>query len=375
MIVVKANTAMKFRLYPDAGQADRLIAWSHTCRAVWNIALAQRIWAYKSAHRATVRAVEQCFDLTEARREHAWLRDLPAQCAQQVLRQLDTAYDNFWSVIHPAGFPQFKKKSLRQSMTFPGQAVEVRRVSRRMAQAKLPKLGWVRFRMSRLIDGTVRNATVSRDGLGWHISFGVHRPEPEKPINLGPPIGIDVGIACSVFVSDEDTERQRPDTLTEEEQKRLRSLEQRKARQLRYAKKHNEGKHSRRLRKTIAHISTLKARQSRRRADWNHKLTTDLAKSHGLIGIEDLKVSNMIRSAKGTVEQPGSNVKQKAGLNRSIADQGWFEIRRQLRYKATRHGGVVVAVPAPGSSQTCKQCGVRDPESRVGCGRLFVCTQ
>jgi putative transposase len=109
MITVKANRAVKFRLYPDRGQAQRLTSWSQTCRAVWNTALVQRIWAYESARRATVRAAEQCADLTEARREHDWLRDLPAQCAQQVLRQLDAAYDNFWSPHHPAGFPQFKK--------------------------------------------------------------------------------------------------------------------------------------------------------------------------------------------------------------------------------------------------------------------------
>ncbi|MEV0051115.1 helix-turn-helix domain-containing protein [Saccharopolyspora shandongensis] len=67
---MKANSAVKFRLYPDKGQAERLTAWSHTCRAVWNIALAQRIWAYHSARRETVRSVQQCAELTETRRAH-----------------------------------------------------------------------------------------------------------------------------------------------------------------------------------------------------------------------------------------------------------------------------------------------------------------
>ncbi|MEV0702959.1 transposase [Saccharopolyspora sp. NPDC050389] len=371
---MKANTAARFRLYPSQVQAERLTAWSHTCRAVWNTALAQRIWAYKSAQRATVRSMEQCSGLTEARKDHAWLRDLPAQCAQQVLRQLDTAYDNFWNPTQPAGFPQFKRKHHRQGVTFPGQAVQVRKVSRRMAHVKLPKLGWVRFRLSRPLGGAVRNATVSRDGLGWHISFGIHQPEPaQRPVNTGAAVGLDVGIACSVFVSDEDAERQRPNTLTPGERERLRGLEQRKARQIKYAKKHNGGKYSNRLRKTIAAIAAVKARQARRRADWNHKLTTDLAKNHGLIAVEDLKVRNMLRSAKGTSEQPGRGVRQKAGLNRSVADQGWFEIRRQLGYKTKRCGGELVAVPASGSSQTCSKCHTRDPESREGCGRLFMC--
>jgi putative transposase len=374
VIVVKANTARRYRLYPGQGQAERLALWSHTCRAVWNTALAQRIWAYRSARRVTVRAVDQCAELTEARREYEWLRDLPAQCAQQVLRQLDQAYDNFWNPEHPAGFPQFKRKRDRQGVTFPGQAVQVRKVSRRTAQVWLPKIGWVRFRLSRPLGGTVRNATISRDSLGWHISFGVHQPEPaEPPVNTGAPVGVDVGIACSVFLSTEHTERQRPDTLAAGERLRLLKLEQRKARQLTYAKKHNQGRYSNRLRKTITQISAIKARQARRRADWNHRLTTDLAKNHGLVAVENLTVSAMVRSARGTVEQPGRNVRQKAGLNRSIADQGWFEIRRQLGYKTRRYGGVLVAVPAAGTSQTCRKCHTRDPKNRQGCGRLFAC--
>jgi putative transposase len=108
---VKANTAARFRLYPTEVQAERLLSWSNTCRAVWNTALAQRIWAYRSAQRATLRAVDQCLELTEARTECDWLRDLPAQCAQQVLRQLDAAYDNFWNPNHPAQHPAFKAQA------------------------------------------------------------------------------------------------------------------------------------------------------------------------------------------------------------------------------------------------------------------------
>jgi putative transposase len=375
VVVVEANSALRFRLYPDRAAEQRLIAWSHSCRAVWNTALAQRIWAFASAQRVTLRAVAQSADLTEARREHGWLADLPAQCAQQVLRQLDAAYDNFWNPHHPARFPRFKKKQHRQSITFPGQSVRVRKVSRRMAQVRLPKIGWVRFRLSCPIAGVVRNATVSRDGLGWHVAFGVHRPEPTVPtVNTGRPVGVDVGVSCSVYVSGETSERQRPDTLTPGEQARLRGLEQRKARQLAYAKRHNKGRYSNRLRATIATIAALNARQARRRADWNHKLTTGLAKNHGLIAVEDLNVANMLRTAKGTTERPGRNVRQKSGLNKVIAGQGWLEIRRQLGYKTRYHGGELVAVPAAGTSQTCGRCGVRDPQSRRGCGRLFACT-
>lgn len=370
----QANAAARFRLYPTADQAVRLTAWAHTCRAIWNTALVQRIWAYESAQRVTLNYVTQGRDFTAARREHPWLQDLPADCGHRVLRQLDAAYANFWDRDNAAGFPRFKKKSQQPGVAFLGPTVRVRRVSRRIGQVRLPKLGWVRFRLSRQLDpASIRNATVKRDGLGWHVAFGVHLPDASGRPAAGESVGIDVGIACSVFVSSEHEPRQRPATLTPEEKTRATGLERRKARQIRYAKKHAGGRYSNRLRGTLASLASLKARQARRRADWNHKLTSDLAKNHGFIAVEDLKVSNMVRSAKGTVELPGKKVRQKAGLNRSISDQGWRQIRRQLEYKARRHGGVVVAVPAAGTSQTCRACGVRDATSRQGCGRLFAC--
>jgi putative transposase len=142
---------------------------------------------------------------------------------------------------------------------------------------------------------------------------------------------------------------------------------------LTFARKHNTGRYSNRLRRTIAAISSLRARQARRRADFNHKTTYDLAKNHGLIAIEDLRVAAMAASARGTKEKPGHNVSRKTGLNRAILDQGWYAVRFQLTYKVRRYGGQLITVPAAGTSQTCAACGVRDPASRRGCGRVFAC--
>jgi putative transposase len=369
----KANAGRRYRAYPTPEQAERLTGWGHACRAVWNLALEQRQYLYR--HRGvTLRSVEQCAQLTQARGELAWLADLPAQSAQQVLRQLDHAYDNWWNPQHPAGPPTFKKRRNRLLVPFPGQAVKVRRRNRKWAQVWLPKIGWVRFRWSRPLGGVVRNATVGRDGLGWHIAFGVATDtQPAVPGRL-PGCGVDFGVACSAYVSDESSPRLLPPTLTTGEQRRLRGLERRKARQVRWAKRHNRGRYSRRLRRTIAQIAALRARQARRRLDFTHKLTTDLAKSHGWVGIEDLQVKNMTGSAKGTVEAPGRNGRQKAGLNRAVLDNAPYERRRQLAYKAPRLGSELRLVPPAFTSQTCSACGHRDPRSRPGCGRVFACT-
>jgi putative transposase len=259
-------------------------------------------------------------------------------------------------------------------VSFAGQAVAVRKVSRKWAQVWLPKLGWVRFLLSRPLGGALRNATVSVDSLGWHVSFGVATDaRPAAPNGL-PGCGVDFGIACSAFVSTETQPRLMPPTLTHGEQRRMLGLERRKARQLHWAKKHNHGRYSRRLRRTITEIAKIRARQARRRADFTHKLTTDLAKSHGWVGIEDLQVNAITASAKGTALAPGRNVKAKAGLNRRILDNAPAERRRQLGYKAARFGSELRLVPPVGTSQRCSACGVRDPESRPGCGRVFACT-
>ncbi len=370
---MSADAGRRYRAHPTPEQAERLTGWGHSCRAVWNLALAQRQFAWRQRG-VTLRAIGQCRDLTQARADLPWLADLPAQSAQQVLRQLDCAYGNWWNHDHPAGPPAFRKRGAGLSVPFPGQTVEVCKLSRRWAEVRLPKVGCVRFRLSRPLGGTVRNATISRDGLGWHIAFGVATgAKPAAPNGL-PGCGVDFGVACSAFVSDEPEPRLMRPSLTPGEQRRLLGLELRKARQVRWAKRHHGGRYSNRLRRTIAEIAKLKARQARRRLDFTHKLTTDLAKRHGWVGIEDLQVKSMTRSVRGTAEAPGRNVRQKAGLNRSILDNSPGERRRQLAYKASRHGSELRLVPPSGTSQTCSACGTRDPESRQGCGRVFACT-
>ena len=194
------------------------------------------------AQRGTrLRAAGQCRHLTQARAELDWLADLPAQSAQQILAHLDRAYDNWWDPEHPAGPPRFKKRRDELSVPFPGQAVAVRKLNNRWAEVRLPKLGWVQFRLSRPVGGVVRNATVSRDALGWHVAFGVATgARPVVPNGL-PGCGVDFGVASSAYISTEAAPRLMPPTLTEGERRRLLGMERRKARQVRWAKRYNRG--------------------------------------------------------------------------------------------------------------------------------------
>ncbi|WP_189050317.1 RNA-guided endonuclease InsQ/TnpB family protein, partial [Micromonospora sonchi] len=137
------------------------------------------------------------------------------------------------------------------------------------------------------------------------------------------------------------------------------------------ARKHGEPT-SNRLRRTYDQIAKVRAKVKRRRGDWQHKTTTSLAQRYGIVVVEDLRIRNMTRSAKGTVEQPGARVRQKAGLNRSMRNEAHSRTIELLAYKLTERGGQLLKVPAAGTSQTCSACGHRDPASRKGV--VFACT-
>jgi putative transposase len=373
-----ADMGRKYRAYPTPEQDETLTRWGHHTRALWNLALEHRMMVGRKHDGISwVWSVEQCLLLTEIRNDPDesvnWIRDLPATAGQQVLRRLDQAFKNWANPNHPATMPTFKRRGSRMSLPFPSQKVRTRKLNRHWAEVHVPKLGWVRFRLSRALGGELRSCTLVRDGLGWHVSFGVHTGSKSTAPNGKPGCGVDFGIKVSAWVSNESTARLMPPSLAKGELLRLKALERRKARQITYAKKHSGGKYSNRLRKTIAQIATLKARQTRRRLDFTHKLTTDLAKNHGFVGIEDLRVLNMVKSAKGTAAEPGTGVRRKAALNRGIYDNIPGERRRQLAYKTPLYGSQLRPVPPHGTSQTCPECGQRDARSRVGCGREFAC--
>ena len=105
-----------------------------------------------------------------------------------------------------------------------------------------------------------------------------------------------------------------------------------------------------------------------------HKTTTTIAKNHGLVVLEDLRVKAMSKSAKGSIDNPGRNIRQKAGLNRGILDAGWGEFRRQLEYKVAWANGIVVAVDPRNTSRRCPVCGYTAKENRMTQAG-FVCVR
>ncbi|MEU5845818.1 RNA-guided endonuclease InsQ/TnpB family protein [Saccharopolyspora shandongensis] len=156
----------------------------------------------------------------------------------------------------------------------------------------------------------------------------------------------------------------RPPVPHSGEQQRYRRLQQKLARQ---------HKHSANYRKTLAAMRRIKRREHDRRADFLSWTANRIATRHGVVVLEELLTRNMTRSAKGTLERPGTNVAQKAGLNRIILDKGWYAFELALGNMARKTGGRILKVPAPYTSQRCSACRAVDPASREN-QAVYRCT-
>lgn len=348
----------RYRLTPTAIQAETLASFCGVCRLVWNLALEQR-WVFGQAH--GIRCHDQIRELKGLRAELDWIAAVSQTAQTQTLMDLDRAFANFFS--GRAGFPRFRRKDRDDAFRVMGREVAVRRLNRRWSEIRLPKIGWVRFRDSRPLDGTIRNATVSRDGDGWAISIAckVARHTPGAPEGAAP-VGIDRGIATALVLSNEVTYHL-PTSLG--------VLDKRHRRAQRAAARKTRG--SNRHRKALRRAARLKARGARIRKHWQHQTTTDIARRYPMVVMEALNTRSMTRSAKGTLDQPGTGVRAKAGLNRSILNIGWHEIARQLAYKLEERGGEIIFVDPRHTSQTCAACGAIDHRSRESQAR-FKCT-
>ncbi len=329
--------------------------YAGSCRWVWNEALAWREEAYLAARAAGGRPAAGALNyvalaarLTLLRGDIAWLGDAPIHPLQQTLRDLDTAFTQFFE--GKAEHPRFKPKG-RDSFRFP----DPKQFALAGEWLKLPKLGWVRLRLSRELParGRILNITVSREGGHWFVSLCVEHEIAATAAPAGPAVGIDLGVANSLVLS--TGERIHLPVASKVEEAGLARLHRQVSR---------KRKGSGRWRRAVERLAKRKRHLAARRRDAAHKATTLIAEMHPLVVVEDLHLRGMSASAKGTKAEPGRNVAAKAGLNRSLLAQAHRETRQMLAYKCPRHGGELRAVPAHHTSQKCSCCGYTAPENR-----------
>jgi putative transposase len=287
---------------------------------------------------------------------------VPYHLLQQSLRDLDRAYKNFFS--KHAQFPQFHKKGRQDSFRFPDPKQIKVENNKRKGVIKLPKIGKVEFICSRenAFSGRLRNVTVVRDAGHWYVCLNCEL-EHEIPVNNGKSVGIDRGIAKSLVLSN-GKQYDLPEARIKEIEAKIAYTQRRLTKKVKFSSN---------WKKVKVKVTNLHSRLARIRKDFLHKATTEIAKNHGVVVLEDLKVKNMSKSAKGTIEEPGKNVKAKSGLNRSILRQGWGMVDVLLAYKTQWYGSRLEYVAPQKTSQTCSACGYIDAKSRIS-QSVFCCT-
>jgi putative transposase len=351
----------RYRLFPTSAQEAVLRDHCGHARYVWNLAVEQHAH-WHPGRKSAPGYLEQCRQLTQARAAYPWLAAGSQTVQQQALRDFAQAMTAFYDPANPAGRPSWRKAGRDEGFRITGRRGrqwDVRRMSRHVGQAWIPKAGWVRFRWSRAVPPGVKSYRVTMDRAGrWHIAFTAV-PEPVQAPGNGRTVGIDRGAAVSAALS--TGEMLHCPGLTGRERIRLRRMQRKLSRAQRGSNRRG------RLKRAMARLG---ARETDRRRDWAEKVSTGLARRFDILRVEDLQITNMMRSARGTAREPGRNVRAKSGLNREILRSGWGLLVRRLQDKAP---GRVEKISPAFTSQRCSACGHVDPESRESQAR-FACT-
>ena len=361
---------MRYRVYLQEEQEEFLRQVSGCVRFVYNIGLEQRqVFGCRDIPHHFGYA-QQNKELTKLKKEAPFLKDVPAQCLQSGLIDLQTSFDRFFNGI--SGYPTPRKRGENDGFRFPDpeQFWIEKTDDKKFVLLHLPKMGMrktdhgpLKVRLHRPIQGEIRSVTLNHEADGvWYASFlcAVEIADPAVP--LGKPTGVDRGVAVPIM----DSEGNTPYVPVPTERQKVRERRLKKA-IARCDKKSNNRK------RAVRALGRHTAKEARKRRDALHKATTQLAKNHSLVVFEDLRIKNMTASAKGTIENPGVNVAQKSGLNRAILSVGWGMASVMQGYKSVWYGSVFLKVTPMGTSQECSVCGHTDAASRVT-RDLFCCT-
>jgi putative transposase len=347
------NRTYVYKLRPTCAQRDALDRYLDVTRNVYNAALEQRRTAYRFTGRS-LNWYDQKREIKELRAV-GLLDGCHVHAVQDALRRLDRAFVGFFA--GRGGFPRFRGTRHYRSFTFSEFGNGVRFKGGRL---HVTSVGPVKIRLHRPLQGKPKTATLVRKADGWHAHI-VCEVTPEVHVPGKPAVGIDMGIAVFATLSTGETVAN--PRYADRHRRRIAHAQRTVSRRKRGSK---------RRAKAVRLLAKAKQTEARARRDFHHKASRSIAERYGTIAVEDLKVAAMVRSAKGTVVEPGRNVAQKCGLNRSIQDAGWGQFILMLDYKAE----VLVKVDPRYTSQECAECGVVDRASRpsqavfrcVGCG-------
>lgn len=339
----------KFRIYPNKEQEDQIQRTFGCCRFVYNHYLDQRIERYKFIGKTPTR-FQQDKDLTSLKRIFVWLMDADSYSLECSLRDLDSAFRNFFRGIKTGqniGYPRFKSKrdQLKSYKTRQCRGCIVI-IDRKI---RLPKIGFVKCYIGKEVKGRILSATVSQVPSGkYFVSINCTDVEIESLPKTGAVVGVDLGIKALATTSDGVTYPN--NKYLYESDKKLRRL----SRNLSRKKKGSNNYEKARIRK-----ARLEEHIANQRRDAIQKATTELIRNNDVICLENLKTKGMMKNHT---------------LARSIADASFREFRRELEYKAKWYGRTVSVIDTfyP-SSQLCHSCGYRNIGTKDLSVRSWTC--
>ena len=335
---------MEFRIYPNRIQ-ETIIQKTFGCsRVVYNFGLALRIEEYKNGNSIGYKETNSMLTSMKRTEEYSWLKEVDSIALQQSLRDLDKAYKNFFA--KRASFPKFKSKH-NHNKSYRTQNVGGN-ISVAGKYIKLPKLGYVKSKISMSVNGKINNATIKQTPSGKYFCvLNVEVPDVLYS-NDGCIVGLDVGIK-TFYTDSNNNSITNPKTLAKSEKKLLK--EQRKLSRM--------VKGSSNWNKQRIKVARIHEKIGNRRNDFLHKKSTKLVKENQIICIEDLNVKGMVRNHK---------------LAKSISDVSWSKFFDMLEYKAAFYGTEIIKVPRfyP-SSQTCGCCGYKNPNIKNLSIREWLC--
>ena len=337
------HKAYKFRIYPDSNQALLIVKTIGCSRFVFNHFLAERSSAYESEKRTL--SYSNCSAmLTQLKKELTWLKEVDSTALQSSLRFLDDSFKRFFS--RQNDYPRFKsRKNPVQSYTskFTNNNIAVED-----SFIKLPKLGLVRFSKSREVDGRIISATVSRKPSGkFFVSLLAETEVSELP-KTEIACGVDVGLKDFAVLSD-GSGHTNP--------RFFRSLEAKLAKEQRILSR--RVKYSSNWYKQKLKVARVHEKIANTRADYLHKLSTDIVKNHDIIGMEDLQVSDMLKNKR---------------LSKAISEVSWSHFKELIEYKAVWYGKKVITVSRTfASSQLCSACNYQNKAVKNLSVRTWTC--
>ena len=339
--------AYKFRLYPNQEQ-KQLFAKTFGCsRAIWNMMLADKIKHYEDTKETLHNTPAQY------KKEFPWLKEVDSLALANVQLNLQVAYKNFFRLGF--GFPKFKKKSHRQSYKTNNIKGTIAILN---GKVKLPKIGWVKVKAHRQVEGIIKSATISMTPSGkYHVSILCETELTPLP-KTNSSVGIDLGISDFAILSTGEKigNKRFLSKLSKKLVKEQKILSRRALAAKKEGRKLSDSKNYQKQRMKVAKIHEKIANQ---RKDFLNKLSTYLIKNHDVICIEDLSSKNLMKNHK---------------LAKSIGDVSWSEFVRMLEYKANWYGKKVSKISRwyP-SSQICSDCGFSSGKKPLSV-REWTCT-